>query len=156
MKKVIFVSSTGGHLTELLQLKSLFDETLATVVTEKTKSNQNLKNTLSCPVYYLVYGTKQHLFSYLFIFAFNWIKSLWLFLKVKPDVVVTTGTHTAVPLCFIAHWFKKKVIWIETFANSQTPTSAGKMVYPIADTFIVQWESMMKHYPNAIVGGWIF
>ena len=46
MKKVIFVSSTGGHLTELLQLKTLFDETLATVVTEKTKSNQNLKNTL--------------------------------------------------------------------------------------------------------------
>ena len=55
MKNVIFVSSTGGHLTELLQLKALFNETRATVVTEKTKSNQNLKNSLSCPVYYLVY-----------------------------------------------------------------------------------------------------
>lgn len=156
MKNVIFISSTGGHLTELLQMKPLFDEVNATVITEKTKSNQHLKENLTCPVYYLAYGTKQHLLSYLFIFAWNWVRSLIYFIQCKPDVIVTTGTHTAVPMCYIAHFFKRKVIWIETFANSQTPTKAGKMVYPIADTFIVQWESMLKHYPNAIVGGWIF
>ena len=156
MKKVIFISSTGGHLTELLQMKVLFDEVEAHVITEKTKSNQKLGSSISCPVHYLVYGTKQHLFSYLFIFAFNWVKSLFYFLWIKPDVIITTGTHTAVPMCFIAHFFKKKVIWIETFANSKTPTNAGKMVYPIADTFIVQWDSMLEHYPKAIVGRWIF
>ena len=156
MKKVVFISSTGGHLTELLQLKELFDEFNAVVITERTKSNWNLSTLLKCPVYFLVYGTKQHLFSYLFKFIFNWFKSLFLFLKIKPDVVVTTGTHTAVPLCFIAHFFRKKVIWIETFANSKTPTKAGKMIYPIADKFIVQWESMLEVYPKAEVGGWIF
>ena len=52
--------------------------------------------------------------------------------------------------------FKKKVIYIETFANSKTPTQAGKMIYPIADLFIVQWESMLEIYPNAVYGGWIF
>ena len=52
--------------------------------------------------------------------------------------------------------FKKKVIWIETFANSKTGTEAGKMVYKIADTFIVQWDSMKEVYPKAIVGGSIF
>ena len=83
-------------------------------------------------------------------------QSLILFLKIKPDVVVTTGTHTAVPMCYIAHMFKKKVIFIETFANSESPTRSGKMVYPIADVFIVQWESMLKFYPNAIFGGWIY
>ncbi len=156
MKKVVFISSCGGHLTELLQLKPLFTEVEAVVITEKTKSNSQLKEELDCPVYYLVYGTKQHLFSYLFKFAFNWLKSLLLFCSLRPEVIVTTGTHTAVPLCFIAHFFKKKVIWIETFANSQTPTKAGKLIYPIADTFIVQWETMLRFYPEAVVGGWIF
>jgi hypothetical protein len=59
-------------------------------------------------------------------------------------------------MCYIAHFFKKKVIYIETFANIHTKTMAGAMVYPIADCFVVQWESMLELYPNAIYGGWIF
>ena len=156
MKKVMFISSTGGHLTELLQLKPLFEKCEYTIVTEKTKSNQNLIDQFPDHVYYLAYGTKQHLFKYLFIFAYNIIVSFFIFLKVKPDAIVTTGTHTAVPMCYIAHFLKKKVVFIETFANSKTPTQAGRLVYPIADLFVVQWESMLEHYPNAVYGGWIF
>ena len=33
---------------------------------------------------------------------------------------------------------------------------SGKLVYPIADMFVVQWESMLKLYPKAVYGGWIF
>ncbi len=156
MKKILFISSTGGHLTELLQLNSMFEKYEYHLVTEKTKSNTNLKDKYNKKIDFLLYGTKQHLIKYLFIFALNWLKSLFIFLKVKPDFIITTGTHTAVPMCYIAHFFKKKVIYIETFANSQTPTKAGKMIYPIADLFVVQWESMLKHYPNAVYGGWIF
>ena len=156
MKKVMFISSTGGHLTELLQLKPMFEKCEYTIVTEKTKSNQNLIDQFPDHVYYLAYGTKQHLFKYLFIFAYNIILSFFIFLKVKPDAIVTTGTHTAVPMCYIAHFLKKKVVFIETFANSKTPTQAGRLVYPIADLFVVQWESMLEHYPNAVYGGWIF
>ena len=156
MKKVMFISSTGGHLTELLQLNPLFEKCEYTIVTEKTKSNQNLIDQYPDHVYYLAYGTKQHLFKYLFIFAYNIIVSFFIFLKVKPDAIVTTGTHTAVPMCYIAHFLKKKVVFIETFANSKTPTQAGRLVYPIADLFVVQWESMLEHYPNAVYGGWIF
>ena len=154
--KVLFIASTGGHLSELLQLKPLFSEYDFHLVTEKTKSTENLKNEYASNMDFLVYGTKSHLLPYLFKFTFNILKSFFIFLKVKPDVVVTTGTHTAVPMCYIAKLFRKKVIFIETFANSTTPTSSGKMVYPIADKFIVQWESMLAHYPNAIYGGWIY
>ena len=156
MKKILFISSTGGHLTELLQLKPMFLQYEYQLVTEKTKSNINLKDTYGDKIKFLPYGTKEHLLKYLFVFIFNWIKSFSIFLKFKPDFVITTGTHTAVPMCYIAHFFKKKVIYIETFANSQTPTKAGKIIYPISDVFIVQWESMLVHYPNAIFGGWIF
>ena len=60
------------------------------------------------------------------------------------------------PMCYIAKLFKKKVIYIETFANRNSKTVAGRLVYPIADVFVVQWEEMLKIYPKAEYWGWIY
>lgn len=155
MKRVMFISSMGGHLNELLQLKPLFSKYKTCFVTEKTPSTLFLKKDYE-NVSYLVYATKHEMWKYLFVFPYNCLKSLYLFLKLKPDVVISTGSHTAVPMCYIAHFFKRKVIYIETFANIYTKSLAGKLVYPIADQFVVQWESMKELYPNAVYGGWIF
>lgn len=155
MKKVLFISSTGGHLSELLQLKSLFKKYNSYLITEKTKSTVGLKSKFD-NVSYLVYGTKDYIFTYLLKFIYNCFKSLILYIKIRPKVIITTGTHTAVPICYIGKLFGSKIIFIETFANSKTKTLSGKLVYPIANTFIVQWESMLKLYPKAIYGGWIY
>ena len=154
-KKVMFISSTGGHLEELLRLKTLFKDYNYSLITEKTKSNLNLKNKYK-NVSFLVYGTKDHLFSYIFKFIFNVFKSFFLYFKYKPKYIVTTGTHTAVPMCYIGKLFRSKIIFIETFANRETCTLAGRMIYPIADKFIVQWEEMLKIYPKAKYGGSIY
>lgn len=156
MKKVLFISSTGGHLNELLQLKSLFSIFEYYIVTEKTKSNEYLSEEYKGKTSYLIYGTKKNPFTYFFIYLFNIIKSFIIFINQKPDVIVTTGTHTAVPMCYIAKIFRKKVIYIETFANRNTKTVAGRFVYPIADVFVVQWEEMLKVYPKAKYWGWIY
>lgn len=156
MKKIMFISSTGGHLNELLQLKSLFHKYEYCIITEKTESNKSLKDQYPGHVEYLYYGTKHNMWKYWYIFPYNCFKSLCFFIKLRPDVVISTGSHTAVPMCYIAHLFRKKVIYIETFANIYTKTVAGRLVYPIADQFIVQWESMLELYPDAIYGGWIF
>ncbi len=155
MKKVMFISSTGGHLDELMQLKPIFNNYDYSIVTEKTKSNINLKNKFP-KVSFLVFVTKDHLFSYIFKFIYNCFKSIFLFIKYRPNIIVTTGTHTAVPMCYIGKLFRRKIIFIETFANRNTKTLAGKLVYPIADKFIVQWESMLKLYPKAELWGWIY
>ena len=106
MKKILFISSTGGHLTELLQLSPMFENCDFHLITENTESNQPLKEKYGDRFDTLVFGTKVHLFTYLFKFAYNCLKSLWLYFKIKPDYVITTGTHTAVPMCKIAHGMK--------------------------------------------------
>lgn len=156
MKKVLFISSTGGHLTELLQLEPVFNKYDYHIVTEKTKSNISLKNKWGNRIHYLTYGNKHNPIPYLFIFPLNIIHSFLLFLKIRPNVIVTTGAHTCVPMCYIAKLFRRKVIYIETFANRSTRTLTGRLVYPIADLFIVQWKEMLNLYPKAIYGGWIF
>lgn len=155
-KKVLFIASTGGHLNELMQLKPMFEDYNYHIITEKTKSNISFKEKFPNRVNFLVYGTKDKKLVYPFKFIYNCFKSLILYIKIRPKYIVTTGTHTAVPICYLGKAFGSEIIFIETFANSKTKTLSGKMIYPIASLFIVQWESMLKLYPKAIYGGWIY
>ncbi len=154
--KILFISSTGGHLNELLQLKSMFSNYDYCLITEKTKSNLYLKDEYGDKVHFLIYGTKHHMLTYPFKLFLNCFISLFYYLKFKPDYIITTGVHTAGPMCCIGKILGSKIIYIETFANMVTKTSTGRLLYPISDKFIVQWESMKKLYPKADFGGWIF
>ena len=154
--KILFISSTGGHFNELMMLKPIMDKCNYHIVTEKTKMNEDLKDKYANRIDYLPYGTKRTPFKYIFILLGNCLKSLYIYLKVRPQVVVTTGTHTAGPMCCIAKILGSKVIYIETFANRESKTEAGKLLYYVADTFVVQWEEMINLYPKAKFWGWIF
>jgi len=157
MKKVLFISSTGGHLSELLQLNPLFKKYNYHIITEKDKTNQYLKEKYGEEnVSYLPYGTRSHIIQYIFIYMYLIFKSIFLYFKIRPKVIVTTGTHTAGPICIIGKIFGSKIVYIETFANVNKKTATGRLIYPIADLFIVQWEEMLKLYPKAIYGGPIF
>ncbi|MCR1900085.1 UDP-N-acetylglucosamine transferase subunit ALG14 [Irregularibacter muris] len=154
-KKVMFISSCGGHLTQLMQFKELFGKYDYHIVTEKLCYTEDLSE--KYPTSYLVYGARNYLFKYIFKFLYNCIKSFFIFLKVRPDIVITTGAHTAVPMCYIAKVFGRKVIFMESFAKIKTPTLSGRIVYPISDVFIVQWESLKSYYPKAVyLGGGIY
>lgn len=155
-KKILFISSTGGHFNELMQLKSLLKKYDYNIITEKTKASVSLKKKYNKKVGFLVYGSKNNMFLYPFKLIYNCFKSLYYYLKFHPDYIITTGAHTAGPMCYIGKFFGSRIIFIETFANINTKTVTGKMVYPIADKFIVQWSSMKKLYPKSTDGGWIY
>ena len=156
MKKILFISSTGGHFNELMQLKALIKKYDYSIITEKTKASLSLKKKYKNKIGYLVYGTKSNMFLYPFKLIYNSFKSLYYYLKFHPDYIITTGAHTAGHMCYIGKFFGSRVVFIETFANINTKTVTGKMVYPIADKFIVQWSSMRKLYPKSTDGGWIY
>ena len=154
--RVIFISSTGGHLEELLQLEPTMKKYDYYIITEKTNTNKNLKNKYEKRVGYLVYGTRKNVLKYVFVLFINFFKSLYFYFKVRPNVIVTTGTHTAIFMCYIGKIFGSKIVFIETFANRNTKTLAGKVVYPISDLFIVQWEEMLEIYPKAKFFGSVY
>ena len=79
-------------------------------------------------------------------------------MKEKPDVIISTGVLACIPMIYIGHLLKKKVIYIESFAKINSPTMTGKLVYKKkwADQFYVQWKSMKKYYPAAIYKGGIY
>ncbi len=152
MNKICFIASSGGHFEQLMMLRPLMDKYESFIVTEKTGYfviNDNRK------IYYLSQVNRKEK-TFLFKMMFNFIKSLSLFIKERPDVVISTGALVTIPMCIFAKIFKKKIIFIESFAKVNSPTLTGKLVYKFADQFYVQWEQMKEYYPNAIFKGGIY
>lgn len=146
--KVCLVSSSGGHFEQLKMLKKLEENNDVFWVTEKTEYKEKAN-------YFLIQtGSKDKGFIYKMIMNFVYSSKIWL--KEKPDLVITTGTIVALPLAFYAKFFKKKLIYIETYARVYDGTKAGKLMYKYSDMFIIQWETLKKIYPNAIYGGSIY
>lgn len=86
----------------------------------------------------------------------NLFQSLRVFLKEKPDVVLTTGAGAAVPISYIAKAFGRKVIYIESFCRIDSASLCGRVMHPISDLFLVQWESGRKFFPKAVYAGGVF
>lgn len=152
MKKICFIASSGGHLEELMMLKPLMKKYSSFVVTEKT--NYSVANN-DLQFYYLKQVNRQE-FKFIPYMLINTIKSIEIFMKEKPDIVISTGALATIPMCVLAKLFRKKVIFIESFAKINSPTLTGKLVYKFADQFYVQWEEMKEFYPNAICKGGIY
>ena len=61
----MFISSTGGHLSEMLQLEPLFEKYDYHIVTEKDEANVKLKEKYGDKLDFLPYGTRSKIFSYI-------------------------------------------------------------------------------------------
>ena len=146
--KICLVSSSGGHWEQLQKLEPLIRKYDGFFVTEKTKFEANAR--------YLMIQTDlkdKFMFPKMLI---NGLKALKIWIKEKPDFIVTTGTMVAYPFYLLAIIMHKKFICIETFGRADMPTVAGKMMEKHSDLFIVQWESQVKHYKKAIYGGCLY
>ncbi len=152
-KKICLISSSGGHFEQLLMLRQLSDNYDIFIVTEKTKYNKYDKK-----INYFVSQVNRKEIMLVFKMLLITLKSLFVFIKEKPDVIISTGVLAAIPMMYIGHKFKKKVVYIESFAKIDSPTMTGNFIYKrnIANQFYVQWESMKKFYPNAIYKGGIY
>ncbi len=74
----------------------------------------------------------------------------------KPDAIISTGALVTYPFCVFTKLRGGKVIYIESFARVNNGSLTGKLVYPIADLFLVQWEPLLKVYKKAKYVGGIF
>lgn len=86
----------------------------------------------------------------------NTILSFKVLRKERPDIIVSSGAAIAVPFFYVGKLFQAKTIYIEVFDRISAPTVTGKLVYPVTDRFIVQWEEMKRFYPKAENLGSIF
>jgi beta-1,4-N-acetylglucosaminyltransferase len=154
-KKIILICSDGGHLAQILELKELFTQYDYLLISEKTEATIELKEKYNIK---FLKGRPKGERGIMFWFSVlaNMFLSLRLLLTHYPKVIITTGSHTAVPMCILGKLFFVKVVWILSYARINTKAKSASLIYPIADKFIVQWENAKKLYPNSIYLGGIY
>lgn len=150
--KICFAASSGGHLEQLMMLKPLMDKYDSFILTERTKYSSKRKE---IKTYYLKQVNRKEI-SVIPKLLWNSLLSFHFFMKERPDAVICTGVLAVLPMCMICKLFRRKVIFIESFAKVTSATRSGELVYRFADQFYVQWESMLRIYPGAIYVGGIY
>lgn len=148
--KVCLVGSSGGHLTHLYMLKPFWqDKERFWVTFDKEDANSILEGE---QVYHCYFPTNRSLKALLINTKLAWK----VLRKERPDVIISSGAAVAVPFFYLGKLFRMKTIYIEVFDRIDKPTMTGKMVYPVTDRFIVQWEEMKQVYKKAINLGSVF
>lgn len=149
--KICFAASSGGHYEQLMMLKPLMEKFDSFVLTEKT--SYDAKTEIKT-LYVKQVNRKEK--KFIFSMIHNLLISIKIYIKEKPDVIICTGVLAVLPMCLIMKLFRKKLIYIESFAKVTSPTQTGKLLYKYADRFYVQWDSMKEVYPNAVYLGGIY
>lgn len=148
--KVCLVGSSGGHLAHLYMLKPFWSTKERFWVTfDKEDANSLLKEERVFSCYYPTNRNIKNLIRNTFV-------ALKVLKRERPDIIISSGAAVAVPFFYLGKLFGAKLIYIEVFDRIDQPTMTGKIVYPITDKFIVQWEEQKEIYKKAINLGSIF
>lgn len=77
-------------------------------------------------------------------------QSLLIVLRERPQLVLSAGADVAVPICILARLLGARLVFIET-AGELRPSLSGRLVYPFAHLFIVQWPEKLAAFPRAVL-----
>jgi beta-1,4-N-acetylglucosaminyltransferase len=147
MAKIALVSSPGGRLTEILALRAALKEHHVVFVTQHSEQAAALART-ECVYQLDARGAR----VWPLVKAFG--QALWIYVRERPQAVVSTGAEIAVPFFYAAWLLGIPTIFVESAGRTHSPSCAGRWVYPIARAFFVQWETLAAVYgPKACYRG---
>ena len=143
--RVVGISSSGGHLSEL---QSAIPDSLLKNITYITAKDGRSQEDLKGLNHLFIIEPNGVKWKY----GYNFIQTFFLFLIMRPSVVISTGSGIVVPYLLFSKFFGSKIIFIESGARIYSASRTGKFMYRYADKFFVQYESLLKYYPDATVG----
>ena len=134
--KIALVCSHGGHLTEMLELEGAFEGHDTFYFCYDADTTRRL------PRAYLVPNMARNPVE----FAKNLLRLVRIFRKERPDLMVSTGAEIALPAVLVAKLFRLPVLYIECGAQVAHASFTGRILYRLADRFLVQWPELLDLY----------
>lgn len=143
---VMAVASAGGHWVQLMRLRPAWkgldityvstDPQLKSLLVEETDTLDG-----RVPRFHAVTEgnrwQKHKLFKQL-------LQIFWIMLRVRPDVVITTGAAPGYFALRIGRAFGARTVWIDSIANTEELSLSGQRIGPLVDLWLTQWEHLAK------------
>ncbi|KQY60338.1 UDP-N-acetylglucosamine--LPS N-acetylglucosamine transferase [Aeromicrobium sp. Root495] len=141
--KILIACSSGGHLAQALALKPWWERHERLWVTGPTadaRMKLARERVVECH-----YPTQRN--------VPNLLRNARLARRIlhewKPDVVFSTGAAVAVPFMWQAHAVGARTIFMETVDRIDKPSLTGRLVYPVVDEYLTQWDQLVERLPKA-------
>ncbi|XP_056439863.1 UDP-N-acetylglucosamine transferase subunit ALG14 homolog [Gadus chalcogrammus] len=172
---VLVVAGSGGHTTEILRLMESLSPSYKPrhyviadtdrMSEEKIRAFESVKENAASGSKYTVHRIPrsrevlQSWSSSLKSTLNALLYSVPLVFRLQPDVVLCNGPGTCVPLCASALLLgvlglkRVLIVYVESLCRVETMSLSGKILYPVADYFFVQWSTLRDKYPRSIFLG---
>jgi hypothetical protein len=131
------ISSGGGHWVQLLRLRPAFagcNVTYATVRQNYEDDLQGAKVAVICD------GNRWS--------KLNLLRSaaavLWLVVRIRPDVVVTTGAAPGYFGCVFGWCLGARIVWIDSIANAEKLSASGLSARRFTHLWLTQWSHLER------------
>ena len=138
-KKILAVSSGGGHWIELIRVVPAFEgHDVAYVTVDNT-----YRSGVGLARFYTVRDVTRW-------DKWRWpqtiAKLIWILLCERPDVVISTGALPGYFSLRLAKSFGARTIWLDSIANVEELSLSGQKIGSHADLWLTQWPHLAR--PN--------
>lgn len=149
--RICLTSSAGGHFAELLRLRPAYVDFPHFYVLPHNAARAQ-ESSIGRVHWVPDYGRggRWHKTAALSVLA---ARSVEIFLRERPNVVLTTGAATGLLLAILVRATGGRVLYIECSAQVRTPSRSGRVFRWIAQLLFVQWPTLLRHYPRSEYGG---
>jgi len=133
----------------LIYVRAQSDKTSQPKIMQHEAELNNLKN---CE-FHVIFRSREVRQSYLTSVAttlYALLHSLALVWHTRPQLILCNGPGTCVPICWAAFFFRAlglmetRVVFVESFCRVDSLSLSGKLLWPIADRFVVHWRKLAE------------
>lgn len=146
-RRALLVCSPGGHLLEMLSLEPSWRELEITWV---TLPGADVEHLLADRDVVLGHGPTNRS-------ARNLLRNLRLAWRVarehRPDVILSTGAGLAIPFFVVGRLRRTRLVYVESLTRTRELSLTGRVVYPLASSFFVQWPQLAARRRRALYAG---
>jgi beta-1,4-N-acetylglucosaminyltransferase len=133
-ERILLVASPGGHLLQMLALEPAWGGLRRTWV---TLTRPDATDLLAAEDVVFAHGPTERNIP-------NLLRNLWLAWRTvrrcRPDVILSTGAALAVPFFIVGRLYGSRLVYVESLTRVNELALSGRLVYPLTDTFFVQWQ----------------
>lgn len=136
-KKVLAIASAGGHWIQLTRLMPAFEGHELCFVSTNAGYRGDVDGARFRTVADANRNTKLKMLLLL-------LQLMWIVLRFRPDVVVTTGAAPGYWACLLGRTLGARTLWIDSVANAAELSLSGRRAGKIVDGWFTQWEELAR------------
>jgi UDP-N-acetylglucosamine:LPS N-acetylglucosamine transferase len=134
-RRIMAISSGGGHWIQLLRLRPAFEGHQVVFVTVDDSYHEDVPGSRFRVIPDATRWSKVAL-------LYSAIRILWALLLERPDVIVSTGAAPGFLALRLGRYLGARTVWLDSIANADELSLSGQKIGRYADLWLTQWSHL--------------